>query len=231
MHPDNLAKLEHRVTQAAGAALAASRFVTAIDVLERVGWLAPAHIDAWRQGRLPYLERAVQVNLSKLSTAMRLFHRWAREQGLKPSDATYVARTRDRRPLRFSKSGNAAIERAYRTHWISPDLSEAKRQRLIERQSKPPDLVVVSPLHDWVCISCGGTGDLLLMQDDGPLCMKCAKLDRLVFLPSGDTGRTRRAKKASSTYAVVIRFSRSRERYERQGLLVEPHAIDEPEDR
>jgi hypothetical protein len=68
---------------------------------------------------------------------------------LRPSETAYVARTRDRRKLRFSKSGNPAIELAYRTHWVSPELSEAKRERLVERQSRPPELVVVVPLHEY----------------------------------------------------------------------------------
>jgi len=54
-----------------------------------------------------------------------------------------VRRVPGRPPLRFSKSGNPSIERAYRTHWVSPQLSERKRQRLAERQSRPPDLVVI----------------------------------------------------------------------------------------
>ncbi|MEO3876736.1 hypothetical protein ABGB18_48970 [Nonomuraea sp. B12E4] len=28
------------------------------------------------------------------------------------------SRTRDRRPLRFSKTGDRGLERAYRTHWV-----------------------------------------------------------------------------------------------------------------
>lgn len=51
-----------------------------------------------------------------------------------PSETGYVARTRDRRPLRFSVSGASGIERAYRTHWVAPELSAAKRERLAERQ-------------------------------------------------------------------------------------------------
>lgn len=58
----------------------------------------------------------------------------------------YVARTRDRRTLRFSVSGAADVERAYRTHWTSPQPSEAQRDRLVERQSTPPELVVIMPL-------------------------------------------------------------------------------------
>jgi hypothetical protein len=38
---------------------------------------------------------------------------------------------------------------------------------------------------------------------------------------------TRRAKARSARHAVVVRFSRSRRRYERQGLLVERQALAE----
>jgi hypothetical protein len=36
---------------------------------------------------------------------------------------------------------------------------------------------------------------------------------------------TRRAKAKSERHAVVVRFSKSRRRYERQGLLVEPQQV------
>lgn len=75
------------------------------------------------------------------------------------------------------------------------------------------------------CAECGGSDDLLLMDDAGPLCLACADLDHLVFLRAGDTALTRRATKASSLAAVVVRWSRSRKRYERQGVLVEGHAL------
>jgi hypothetical protein len=50
-------------------------------------------------------------------------------------------------------------------------------------------------------------------------------LSDLEFLEAGDTAPTRRATKYSPRTAVVVRFSRSRKRYERQGILVEPQAI------
>jgi hypothetical protein len=59
--------------------------------------------------------------------------------------------------------------------------------------------------------------------------MGCADLDHLVFLPAGDAALTRRAKKASRLSAVVLRWSRSRKRYERQGLLVEEVALERAE--
>jgi hypothetical protein len=51
----------------------------------------------------------------------------------------------------------------------------------------------------------------------------------MVFLPSGDAALTRRAKKASGLSAVVVRWSRSRKRYERQGVLVEEAALEQAE--
>ena len=59
--------------------------------------------------------------------------------------------------------------------------------------------------------------------------MACADLDHLVFLPAGDAALTRRAKRASGLSAVVVRFSRSRKRYERQGILVEEAALERAE--
>jgi hypothetical protein len=61
------------------------------------------------------------------------------------------------------------------------------------------------------------------------LCLDCADLGHLAFLPSGDAALTRRAKRASGLSAIVVRWSRSRKRYERQGILVEPDAIERAE--
>lgn len=222
-------KIGRSVVEAAEAALAEQDYVAPVDILLRVGWLHQSHLDLWRQGRVDDLESLTQVNRSKLNLALKVFRRWARERGLIPSETSYVARTRRREPLRFSSSGGASVERHYRTHWISPHLSERKRQRVEERANRPPDLVVISPLKDWTCEECGGTDDFLIMDEPGPLCTECADLDHLVFLPSGNATLTRRAKKASGLSAVVVRFSRSRRRYERQGILVEEAALEQAE--
>ncbi len=224
-------KLERRVVTVAEQVLAAQRYVTAVDVLVGLGWLTPSALDRWRQGRVESLESVVGAGLGKISTAMRVLRRWAEEHDLKPSEAVYVARTRARRELRFSVSGDPAIEQAYRTHWVSPELSERKRQRLAEQTAKPPDLIVIQPLSAWSCTSCEGTGDLLIMEEPGPLCLTCTDLDHLVFLPAGDATLTRRARKASTLSAVVVRFSRTRKRYERRGVLVEEDALAEAERR
>lgn len=217
--------IEQRVARAAEEILAAQQHVGAVEVLNWIGWLPAPRIDEWRQGRVECLESTMQVGPAKIPKALQALQRWAEGRGLVAAEMEYVARTRDRRTLRFSVSGEADVERAYRTLWTSPQLSAAQRDRLVERQSTPPKLVVIMPLKGWTCASCGGTGDLLLMQDEGPVCMACAALDHLVYLPRGDAGLTRRAHRASELSAVAVRFSRTRKRYERQGLLVEPDAL------
>lgn len=226
MRRDKHDRLGERVIRSAESALADHKYVSAIEMFSRLGWLPASRYTEWRQGRLPYLEAGVTASLPKISAAMKIMRAWARQRGLKPSETGYVSRTRDRRPLRFSKSGDPDIERAYRTHWVSPELSENKRKKLSERLSKPPDLVVISPLHEWSCAVCSGSGDLLIMEERGPVCLRCAGMDHLVYLPRGDATLTRRAKEASSLSAVVVRFSRTRKRYERQGILIEGAALE-----
>ena len=67
------------------------------------------------------------------------------------------------------------------------------------------------------------------MEGDQPLCLRCADLDHLVFLPRGNTALTRRASKHSTLRAVVVQFSRTRKRYERQSVLVEEAALERAE--
>lgn len=97
------------------------------------------------------------------------------------------------------------------------------------KRGSKSEIVVVSALKDWSCVECGGGGGMLTMEDRGPLCLGCADLGHLVFLPSGDAALTRRARKASGLSAVVVRFSRARRRYERQGILVEDEALEQAE--
>ena len=224
----NRRPLVERVVSAAEDVLAAQNYVSPIDVFLGIGWLDPNSLKRWQQGQSDCLERVVQTNLPRISEAMRLLRFWAKDKGLLPSETQYVARTPQRQTLRFSCSGDPTIERLYRTHWVSPQLSERKRERLAEKASRAPELVVIQPLHtDWTCHRCGGSGDLLIMEDPGPACRRCAGLDDLEFLPAGDALLTRRVTAKSARRAVVVRFSKTRRRYERQGLLVEPQALRE----
>lgn len=224
--------VEARVRRVGEQVLAEQQYVRPVDVLLRLGWLAPSDLDRWRQGRVPYLEQVIQANLGKVSTAMAAFGSWAQESGLTPSETAYLARTRDRRHLRFSASADPSIEQAYRTHWVSPKLSERKRKHLAEQQSRPPDLVVIAASNPWTCTQCRrecSAGALLLMEGPGPHCMDCAHLGHLEYLPAGNAALTRHAQRLSDLSAVVVRWSRSRKRYERQGILADPAAFEQAE--
>lgn len=219
--------LAGRVARAAELALATKGYVSSIDVLVGIGWLDTGAVERWRRGQIDCLEGAVQTKPPRISEAMELFRSWATERGLSASPTQYVARTPQRQALRFSRSGDPAVEALYRTHWVSGELSEKKRERLAQKASRAPELVVQPLNTEWVCHRCGGTGDLLLMESLGPACLRCVGLDDLEFLAAGDALLTRRAKAKSRRHAVVVRFSRTRRRYERQGLLVEPRTVAE----
>jgi len=74
-------------------------------------------------------------------------------------------------PAPSFQSGDPGIERLYRTHWVSPALSEKKRERLAEKASRAPELVIIQPLdREWTCHNCGGSGGLLIMENPGPSC-------------------------------------------------------------
>jgi hypothetical protein len=106
-------------------------YVSAVDVLTGIGLLAPTRVRDWRKGRVDFLERVIQGNLHKISESLAIFHRWALERGLKPSETAYVRKTRGGQvTLQFSKSGDAEIEKRYRTHYVSSELSERKQQKL-----------------------------------------------------------------------------------------------------
>jgi hypothetical protein len=228
MNPQSQNKLNERVTRAAETALAVQDYVSAIDVLAGIGWLDHSALKRWQLGQIACLEESIQTNPSRVSEAMKLFRLWATVKGLSASETDYVARTPARQPLRFSRSGEPAIEKLYRTHWMSSELSEKKREKLAEKVSRAPELVVIKPLDDaWSCHRCKGTGNLLIMEEAGPSCLRCAGLGDLEFLPAGEPLLTRRAKAKSTMHAVVVRFSRTRRRYERQGLLVQPGALAE----
>jgi hypothetical protein len=129
----NRQTLPGHVARVAEAALAAKKYVSPIDILSGIGWLDADALQRWRKGQVDCLERVVRSNLPRISAAMKLFRAWARAKGLNPRETHYVAHTRHRPTLRFSRSGAPTIERLYRTHWVSPALAEEKRKRLAER--------------------------------------------------------------------------------------------------
>jgi hypothetical protein len=95
------------------------------------------------------------------------------------------------------------------------------------------DLKVFISTRDSICDECGDElgrrAWITLTEDKKALCLTCADLAHLIFLPSADAALTRRARKHSILSAVVLKWSHARKRYERQGLLVESRALEKAE--
>jgi len=219
-------KVRTRVETAAAALLARRKFVAPLEVFSALGWLPDRQLDRWRRGQVEHLGVVLAVTPDKTREALDVLRRWALAQGLAATEVEYPAATLDRRPLRFG----VEPESAFRTHWMAVGLSETRRKSLVERQNKAPDLMVDVATVDWECTECRGTGELLVSDPGGPLCLECADLDHLVFLGAGDATLTRRAKKASGLSAVVQKYDRSRKRFQRKGILVEEAALEQAED-
>ncbi len=99
---------------------------------------------------------------------------------------------------------------------------------------EPKELAVhIVTNSEYKCAGCGETlypGNWFMPAgSNGVLCLTCADLDYLTFLPSGDAALTRRACKYSKLVVIVLRWSRARKRHERQGVLVEAEAIEKAE--
>lgn len=95
------------------------------------------------------------------------------------------------------------------------------------------DILVFITSNEATCSEChedlGRHAWITLTKERQAPCLSCADLEHLVFLPAGDPALTRRARKHSTLSAVVLKWSRARKRYERQGLLVEEAALAQGE--
>lgn len=110
-----------RVEQAVLATLAKKNFVSPVDVLVHAEVLRASQVEDWRFGRIPYLERVTQGNLSKLSRILRILEFLAHDLKLKPSMTVYVRWGKGPRvPLRFTKTSEPRLEMVYARHFVWP---------------------------------------------------------------------------------------------------------------
>jgi hypothetical protein len=75
--------------------------------------------EAWRFGRISYLERVIQMHLRKINVLMKELRKIATEKQLKPSYTAYMRWGKGaKQKLTFSKSGVEHLENAYSTHYV-----------------------------------------------------------------------------------------------------------------
>ena len=228
---------QERVEQAAEVVLKHTGSVGPLELFQQMGFLQSFHVESWRKGNeyYPVLQPWIQVGPEKFQKTIRHFQDWVKLRELRPLEAAYTRRgPGGLEQLRVTEDGDPEWEKFYRTHYTRGDLPEKKTAQLAAKLNRPPELVVFQKVSDdGNCSECGAElpqGEFLLMEKGQPLCLTCADLEQLVFLPAGDTALTRRARKHSALAAVVVRFNRRRNRYERQGLLVTEEALAKAED-
>jgi len=105
-------------------------YVCSVDILLQINILSKKDYENWRLGRVDYLEKVCNTNLSKLTLINKLIRKNATELSLKSSWTEYNQFGKGiKRKLRFSKSGDKTIEDRYATHYID-------KNRIIELKEK-----------------------------------------------------------------------------------------------
>ena len=101
-------------------------YAAPVDVLIDTGILSKQKYEDWRFGHVRDLEAVCNANLKRLSFVLHQMRVYAQAHGLKPSFCYYkrwgIKKKGQGRgaviPLRFSRSGDAEIERRYATHYV-----------------------------------------------------------------------------------------------------------------
>jgi hypothetical protein len=230
-----IGQLKQRVLNAAECVLAVKGYVSPIELLKQMGLLDPSHVRMWEKGVCERLESRIQGGAKKLEVTYDVFKEWAAEKQLTVVKAALRSSGRDQtHELVVTKDASPEMESFFRTCYAPADITPRKLEALKKKLNKPPDLVVFITVRESLnCEECGAEmvhGDFLFQEKKRSLCLQCADLDHLEFLPSGDAAMSRRARKHSPLSAVVVQFNRRRKRYERRGILVAAKAISQAEE-
>ena len=107
-----------RIVRAVDALLQSGNVVTPVDVLVGLELLTREQLEDWRRGRMPYLERIINCNLTDSGGCSGSS---GHDLNLKPSWTAYMRWGKGpKQRLRFSKSCDPKVEEAYATHFVWP---------------------------------------------------------------------------------------------------------------
>lgn len=110
-----------RIVQAVEPLLARGKVVAPVDVLIGMGLLDPAKLEDWRRGRVPFLEKVIDCNLTRLSRLLRILRFHAHDLKLVLSTTAYMRWGKGpKQRLRFTKTGDGKLEEAYSRHFVWP---------------------------------------------------------------------------------------------------------------
>jgi hypothetical protein len=113
-------KLYPRVVRAMSEILKNGDVVAPVEVMIHMQCIDRARYEDWRFERIPYLERVFVGSLGKANRILRIVRMHAHDLNLVPSPTVYHkwGRGGKRILLRFSKSGEPALESAYARHFV-----------------------------------------------------------------------------------------------------------------
>ena len=122
-----------RVVRAAGKILAHADVVAPTEILIEMGNLSQKNYEAWRKGKVPFLERVFEGNLSKANRILRIIGFHAHDLNMVPKITHYHQWGKGKnQALQFSKSGDKKLEEAYSRHFLW-NQSPEKKQEIIEQ--------------------------------------------------------------------------------------------------
>jgi hypothetical protein len=120
-----------RIVRAVERMLARGKVVAPVDVLISMNMLAPERLEDWRRGRVPYLEKVIDCNLTRLSRLLRILRFHAHDLKLVPSVTVYKRWGKGpKQRLRFTKTADPKLEEAYARHFVWPGKGAVRRLHL-----------------------------------------------------------------------------------------------------
>ena len=121
----NRQDLEKRLSPLTSQLLSEKGYICMIDVFLSLDFLSQKDLESWRMKRIPYLEHCIQVNLGKVSFIVKTVRKNCIKGNLRESYTAYKSWGKGGgKTLRFSKSGDNNIEKAYSTHYLKPQTAE-----------------------------------------------------------------------------------------------------------
>lgn len=108
-------KFYPKIVNAVEKILIHNKEVRPIDVFLKMGKIEKKNLNLWEKGQVPYLEMVLHGSLSKLNRILRILRFHAHDLNLAPRVTPYK---RGKRILRFSKSGDPNLEKAYSRHFV-----------------------------------------------------------------------------------------------------------------
>lgn len=135
-----------RVVRAVGKLLARADVVAPSQILIEMGNLSKNNYEAWRKGQVPYLERVFEGSLSKANRILRIIGFHAHDLNMVPRQTVYHQWGKGKnRVLKFSKSGDPNLEKAYSRHYVWNQSQEKKLKAI--KKAMPEQGGAVDQIH------------------------------------------------------------------------------------